>query len=152
MKTPTDEIQKIKNIYLAGPFFNETEIKNVEYAENILADRGLNFFSPMREKFEGYEQGSLKWADAVFKKDVEEIMKADAVVALYYGSSGDTGTAWECGYAYAMGKPVVLVHVEKNGDSNIMMHCGVTTNIYLEDLAGYDFESMPVFKYSGKMF
>lgn len=144
--------KKINSIYLAGPFFNEEEIKNIEYAERVLKERGLPFFSPMRALFEEAEQGTPEWARLVFNKDVEEIEKADAVVTLYYGSNGDTGTAWECGYAFSLGKPVILVHAKKEGDSNLMMHCGCTTNIFLEDLASFDFESMPVFEYKGKMF
>ncbi len=138
-------------IYLAGPFFNEEEIRNVEYAEAVLAKRGFSFFSPMRHDADA-EKGTTEWARQLFEMDVEEIRKADAVVALYYGASGDTGTAWECGYAAALGKPVVLVHVKEDGDSNLMMHCGCRTNIRLKDLADYDLRSMPVYEFRGKMY
>ncbi len=33
-------------IYLAGPFFNDEELKNIERAENILMSRGFSVFSP----------------------------------------------------------------------------------------------------------
>lgn len=141
----------VKRIYLAGPFFNEEEIKNIEYAETVLRKKGVSIFSPMRHKAEG-EPGTPEWARRIFEMDREEIVKSDAVIALYYGNSGDTGTAWECGYASATGKPVVLVHVKRDSDSNIMMHCGCATNIYLEDLKDYDFDAMPVYEYTGKMF
>jgi nucleoside 2-deoxyribosyltransferase len=98
------------------------------------------------------EPGSAGWAGQLFEMDTAEIKKADLVAALYYGSNSDSGTAWECGYAYSIGKPVVVVHVDRNADSNIMVHCGCTTNIYLEDLADYDFDEMPVYKFEGKMF
>ena len=143
--------KNVKRIYLAGPFFNETEIKNVEYAEKTLEKKGLSYFSPMRHSSD-LESGTTGWAYDIFETDKTEIEKADAVVALYYGSESDSGTAWECGYAAARGIPVVLVHVEKDGDSNLMMHCGAYTNIYLEDLEDFDFVSMPVLEYEGKMF
>ena len=144
--------KKISRIYLAGPFFNETEIKNIEYVEKLLAKKGLSFFSPMRAEFKGFEIGTPDWANAVFKADCEQIRASDAVLALYYGSNGDTGTAWECGYAYSICKPVILVHVKREGDANIMMHCSSYTNIFLEDLESLDFENIPVIEYKGKMF
>lgn len=141
----------IKKIYLAGPFFNEKEIKNVEYAEKVLQEKGLSFFSPMRHSVEA-GRGTPEWARMIFEMDRDEIKKADVVVALYYGAYSDTGTAWECGYAAALGIPVVLVHADREAGSNLMMHAGCTTNIDLEDLADYDFDQMPVYEYTGKMF
>jgi len=137
-------------VYLAGPFFNETEIGNIETAEKILEQRGFSYFSPMRYTVDA-EEGTKEWARQIFELDKNEIQKADVVVAIYYASNGDTGTAWECGYASAIDKPVVLVHVDENLDSNLMMHCGCTTNISLTDLESYDFDAMPVYEYEGDM-
>jgi len=142
---------KITNIYLAGPFFNDEEIRNVETAEKVLAERGFSYFSPMRHTVDA-EKGTSEWARKIFEMDKTEIDKADAVVALYYSSNGDTGTAWECGYAAAKGIPIILVHTKKDADSNLMMHCGCTTNISLDELRDYDFDTMPVYEYKGKMF
>lgn len=138
-------------IYIAGPFFNEMEINNVKYVEELLSDKGISYFSPMRHSVEDEEPGTSAWARKVFETDRTAIQDCDAVVMLYYGNYSDSGTAWECGYAYAEGKPVILVHIHGN-DSNLMMHCGCHSNIGLSELAGYDFESMPVYDYAGKMF
>ena len=83
--------------------------------------------------------------------DTDEIEKADAVVAMYYGGYSDTGTAWECGYATGIGKPVILVHIYRDGDSNLMLNCGSITNIYLDELKDYVFSTLPVFEYEGPM-
>ncbi len=139
------------NIYLAGPFFNETEIRNVEYAERVLAARGLEVFSPMRHEERSEEPGTPAWARKLFEMDRAAIDEADALVVLYYGNYSDTGTAWECGYAYAKGKPIVLVHADGDADSNLMMHCGCRTNIRLDGLETFDFETMPVYDYIGRM-
>ena len=45
---------------------------------------------------------------AIFAKDLAWLDWADGVVAIVDGPDPDSGTAWECGYAYGMGKPVVL--------------------------------------------
>ncbi len=145
------KLMEKKRVYLAGPFFNEAEVRNIEYAEKVLTEKRLSFFSPMRHSVDA-EPGTAGWAGQLFEMDTAEIRKADLIVALYYGSNSDSGTAWECGYAYSLGKPVVVVHVDRNADSNIMVHCGCTTNIYLEDLADYDFDEMPVYRFEGKMF
>lgn len=138
-------------IYLAGPFFNETEIRNVEYAEQVLKEKGLEYFSPMRHEERTEEPGTSAWAHKLFEMDRAAIEDADALVVLYYGNYSDTGTAWECGYAYAKGKPVILVHVDADADSNLMMHCGCRANISLQDLKDYDFGTMPESEYAGKM-
>ena len=139
-----------KRVYLAAPFFNDTEVKNVEYVENVLSEKGLSYFSPMRRENKG-EPGTKEWAYDIYEADITEIKNADVVVVLSYGNYDDSGTSWECGYAVGIGKPVVLVHIDRNGDSNLMMHCGGLTNIYLDELADYDFDSMPVYEYTGKM-
>ena len=38
-------------IYLAGPFFNETEVRNIEYAEQDLKD--YDFDTMPRSEYEG---------------------------------------------------------------------------------------------------
>ena len=139
------------NVYIAGPFFNENEIRHIQYTEELLTGKGISFFSPMRHEERTEEPGTPAWARKLFEMDRAAIDDCDAVLVLYYGNYSDTGTAWECGYAYAKGKPVILVHAGGE-DSNLMMHCGCRTNITLEDLPAFDFDFMPVYEYSGKMF
>ena len=141
----------MKKVYIAGPFFNETEVANVEKVEAILVRRGYESFSPMRHTVEA-EQGTVEWAHGIFELDRSNLDASDVIVMLYYGNYSDTGTAWECGYAYAKGIPVVLVHVNENADSNLMLHIGSATNIAMEDLETYDFETLPRYEYEGKMF
>jgi len=140
----------VKHVYIASPFFNDVEYDNVGYVESILEKRGLSYFSPMRHDVDA-EAGSLDWAYKTFEVDRTEILKADAVVAIYYGSEGDTGTAWECGFAIGNGIPVILVHVDMENGSNLMVNCGSTTNITLADLTTYDFDNLPVFEFDGAM-
>ena len=140
----------MKHVYLAGPFFNETEVKNIEYAESVLEGRGFDLFVPMRHEVRT-ETGTVQWARDIFEMDRGEIDKADVVVMLYYGVYSDSGTAWECGYAYAKGVPVVVVHADEAADSNLMVHIGCATNISLGDLPTYDFDALPRFEYTGDM-
>ncbi|MGD2330635.1 nucleoside 2-deoxyribosyltransferase [Bacillus subtilis] len=137
-------------VYLASPFFNEKEIEIVNKVEDILKEKRLNFFSPMRNQMEHLEAGSRFWSIETFTNDVKFIDWAEIVVAVYHGNYSDSGTAWELGYAYGTQKPVIVVHVGE--DSNLMVHEGAHANIRLEELADYDFNSLPSSFYEGKMF
>lgn len=138
-------------IYLASPFFNDEELKNVKKAEEILMKRGFQVFSPRLNEVRNDENTqSALWSKETFMNDKRFIDWADAVVMLYYGGYSDSGTAWECGYAYGTHTPVVVVHF--GNDSNLMVHEGSHSNIQLEDLATYNFDKMPALPYNGKMF
>ncbi|MDE1381227.1 nucleoside 2-deoxyribosyltransferase, partial [Bacillus licheniformis] len=135
-------------VYLASPFFNEKELEIVNRVEDILKEKRLNFFSPMRNQMEHLEAGSRHWSIETFTNDVKFIDWAEVVVAIYHGNYSDSGTAWELGYAYGTQKPVIVVHVGE--DSNLMVHEGAHANIRLEELADYDFNSLPSSFYEGK--
>ncbi len=138
-------------IYLAGPFFNDEELKNVETAEKILMSRGFDVFSPRLNEIRTDENTKQSWwSKETFMNDKKFIDWADVVVMLYYGGYSDSGTAWECGYAYGTNTPVIVVHLGE--DSNLMVHEGCHSNITLSDLENYDFNMMPAKSYKGKMF
>lgn len=138
-------------IYLASPFFNETELENVKKAEKILMSRGFAVFSPrLHEVRTDSISNKALWSEQTFENDRIFIDLADVVVMLYYGSYSDSGTAWECGYAYAKNKKVIVVQLGEN--SNLMVHEGSHSSITLDELETYDFENMPKKKYSGDMF
>ncbi len=138
-------------IYLASPFFNEEELRNVELAEELLTSRGFDVFSPrLNEVRIDDVVGSEAWSKETFLNDRVNIDASDVVVMLYYGAYSDSGTAWECGYAYATNKPVIVVQI--GDDSNLMVHEGCHSNITLKELKSYNFEKMPRKSYSGKMY
>lgn len=138
-------------IYLASPFFNEKELENVNIAEKILTERGFSLFSPRLNEVRTDEITQQSWwSKETFMNDKKFIDWADVVVMLYYGGYSDSGTAWECGYAYGINTPVVVVQLGE--DSNLMVHEGCHSNITLEELKTYDFEMLPAKPYKGKMF
>lgn len=138
-------------IYLASPFFNEKELENVKIAEKILTERGFSLFSPRLNEVRTDENTRQSWwSKETFMNDKKFIDWADVVVMLYYGGYSDSGTAWECGYAYGTNTPVVVVQLGE--DSNLMVHEGCHSNITLEELKTYDFEMLPANPYKGKMF
>ena len=106
-------------IYLAGPFFKEKERKFVEQLAVILRSNGDEVYVPMENKIENGENlPNNEWARKVFEQDIKAIDECDRVIAVYSSLYSDTGTAWECGYAYAKGKEVFINICEEESDSN----------------------------------
>lgn len=134
-------------IYLASPFFNEREIENISQAVEILKRKGYEVFVPMEHDVENKENlTNAQWAEEIFKIDRNGIDNSDVVVLLYGGMYSDSGTAWECGYAYAKGKKVVVCcyNIEQ---TNLMIVNGCHAFLNgIDALLDYDFEKMPVIR------
>lgn len=138
-------------IYLASPLFNEEEINNIAKTETILRELGHTVFSPREHEVRDETVGTHAWSLSTFNNDRRYIDWCDAMVMLYYAGYSDSGTAWECGYAYGTHKPVIVVHC--GPDSNLMVHEGCHTNLNsIDELKDYDFDLMPAYSYSGEMF
>jgi nucleoside 2-deoxyribosyltransferase len=89
-------------IYLAGPLFTTPEREfNVQLASRLRAF-GHEVFVPQEIP------APEPTGEAIFRKDLAGLDWAEAVVAIMDGADPDSGTCWECGYAYARQKPVVL--------------------------------------------
>ena len=101
----------MQKIYLAGPFFNEKETALIHEFAARLRER-YEVFVPMEHTAEGdVPAGSFAWGREIFEIDVSGLEAADFVVALDHGFTSDAGTAWETGYAHALGKPSYIVAV-----------------------------------------
>ncbi|MBR5059614.1 MAG: nucleoside 2-deoxyribosyltransferase [Clostridia bacterium] len=138
-------------IYLASPFFSENELSTVRECEDILQALGHEVYSPRLHEASG-EKGTPVWSKETFSLNKKAIDASDVLVVLYWGNFSDTGTAWECGYAYGKGLPSVVVHL--GSDSNLMIHEGTRSNIVdgTDGLRAFDFEKLPKYGYDGKMF
>ena len=115
-------------LYFAGPLFSGAERAwNADVAQG-LRDAGHEVFLPQ-------EQEPGRDAAGIFSTDVAGIDWADALVAIMDGGDPDSGTAWECGYAYGK-KPIVLVRtdIRKTGSGapyNAMLAEAATTRLDL---------------------
>lgn len=134
-----DELEFVKlRVYLAGPFFNERQIKLAKKVEAALEMNETidSFFSPrLHQDDPTLEMFTPAWAKVTMENDVKEIEKADIVLAIvdfdeekyegdlayYEARDTDSGTAWELGYAIAKGMPTFLVHFKNEGMVNIML-------------------------------
>jgi nucleoside 2-deoxyribosyltransferase len=92
-------------IYLAGPLFSAAERDFNARLTEILRKLGHEVWLPQES-----EQESMTPKE-IFAKDVEGVDWADAVVANMDGADPDSGTCWECGYAYKK-KYIVLFRTD----------------------------------------
>lgn len=128
-------------IYLSSPFFNQEEIDNMRQAQKILENRDFDVFVPMDILIQNTNE--TQWAEQMFQADKTGIDECDVVVLLYYGLYSDSGTAWECGYAFAKNKPVVVVHCQNTQKNNLMVVFGAAANLEnIDELQTYDFENI----------
>ena len=120
-------------IYLAGPLFTTPERDwNAGLAARLRAG-GHEVFVPQEHP------AAEHTGRAIFLKDLAGLEGADTVVAIMDGADPDSGTCWECGYAYAKGKTVVLFRSDLRGSGdqhdipyNAMLICAADAHIELE--------------------
>lgn len=115
-------------IYLASPFFNKRERSAVTLIADFLRNKNIDVYVPMEhEVSNAWELSNEVWAKKVFDEDIKAIDECDTIIVLNWGMYSDSGTAWECGYAYAKGKKVInLLMPTDNKDYSLMMINGST--------------------------
>jgi len=96
-------------LYLAGPLFTRPERDWNEALAARLEAAGHEVWVPH------LHPAPDRTARAIFEKDRGGVDWADGVVAIMDGEDPDSGTCWECGYAYGRGKPVVLFRGDMRG-------------------------------------
>jgi len=92
-------------IYLAGPLFTSAEQEFNRQLCSALKDAGHDVWLPQEH------EPPERTAKAIFEEDVGGIEWAEVIVASMDGPDPDSGTCWECGYAYRK-KPIVLYRTD----------------------------------------
>jgi len=92
-------------VYIAGKLTSESEREKLEELTRIIKKIGFETFLPHRDI--GICEG-IDDVARIFKGDVIDGFKdCSLVVALLDGLHIGAGTAWELGYAYAKGIPII---------------------------------------------
>lgn len=118
--TKGKEMIKMK-IYMAGAFFRpETKSRIDSYAAGFRR-LGYDVYVPQEHTVpNAWEMSQEDWAREVFKMDITAIQECDMVFVVYDGLYSDSGTAWEIGYAYALGKEIQIIVNNGVKDMSIM--------------------------------
>ena len=128
------------NIYLAGPCDTENRTTMWKIAtmlrNNIHVDHA-EVYCPWELKIEdAWSYSQEDWASLVFNEDVKAIHKCDYFIMVSVGRNSTAGTNWEQGFAYALGKPIIVIQINDTPTS-LMTYCGcdtfINTNIKNEE-------------------
>lgn len=98
-------------IYIASPLFTAEEKRVINKVALVLHRAGFETHLPMEHGVpDAWAYTNEEWARKMFELDREAIDECDGVLCIYYGMNSDSGTSWEVGYSFAMGKQVVIFH------------------------------------------
>lgn len=105
----THAVAEKTDVYLAGPLFTLGEREFNAAVAQRLRQFGYTVFLP--QEAEPRELTS----ECLFSVDVEGVDNARVLVAILDGPDPDSGTSWECGYAYARKKSIIAVRTDFRG-------------------------------------
>ncbi|PKL65758.1 MAG: nucleoside 2-deoxyribosyltransferase [Methanomicrobiales archaeon HGW-Methanomicrobiales-3] len=98
-------------IYLAAPLFSEAERTYNAMLAALLHQNLFEVYLP-QESGDDSDTRDDSEQHRLFRKNLQAIDESDLIVAVIEGADADSGTAWEMGYAYAQGKPVIALRTD----------------------------------------
>lgn len=147
-------MNKKNRVYLAGPFFSKEQTDRLNKIEKLLNENDTigDIFRPGDSDYDAAKIGSFEWQTAVFKHDITSINTSDVIIAvLDYKLENsefepDSGTIWECGYAFANNIPVIGIRYEDKQPLNLMLAGSLTAFFNGEKsidlIKDYDFNNL----------
>ena len=109
-------------IYIASALFTKEDKDRINKIARLLRQLGHDVFVPHEYHVENADSMSnAEWAKKVFQHDIECLDKADAIYYICEGKTGDIGSAWECGYAYAKGKRIFVDELQLTAEISLMV-------------------------------
>jgi nucleoside 2-deoxyribosyltransferase/predicted secreted protein len=127
-------------VYLAAPLFSRAERAFNREVRDLLEAALYEVYLP-QEVGDNDAARSAGDGRAIFEHNLEALNGVDIVVAVIDGADADSGTAWEMGYAYARGIPVVALRTDfrRVGEAeavNLMLEASSTVVALPADLPG----------------
>ncbi|WP_440949535.1 nucleoside 2-deoxyribosyltransferase [Methanosphaerula subterraneus] len=98
-------------VYLAAPLFSEGERVYNRLIRDQLVRAGQEVHLP-QEIGDDLSSRDLGTTRAIFSENLAALCESDLVVAVIDGADADSGTAWEIGFAYARGIPVIALRTD----------------------------------------
>ncbi len=116
----------MKQVYVAGPFFNPEERARMNRLKEYLLtqpfEEEYEFFFPMDHFIpDGENMSNKDWAEAVYYMDLNALLSSNFVIAIYDGHYSDSGTAFEIGYASANNIPCYVLFTNLDCDQSLMI-------------------------------
>lgn len=108
-----------------------------------LRELGHTVYAPIEHIVEhAWDWPNTEWGLQVFRNDVNAIQDSDFVIVLTWGRlDTSSGTTWEQGFAYGIGKRVILVEMNDSVQSLMVANGRFATVKGLDELCDYNFEN-----------
>ncbi|MCT8335991.1 nucleoside 2-deoxyribosyltransferase [Methanoculleus sp. Afa-1] len=98
-------------VYLAAPLFTEAEQTYNLALRDLLEAHLFDVYLPQAVGDTSHTR-CREEHQAIFAQHIAVLHDVDIVVAVIDGADADSGTSWEMGYAYALGKRVVALRTD----------------------------------------
>ena len=98
-------------VYLAAPLFSAAERTYNAGLADLLRKNLFDVYLPQDAGDDSDTRSDPAQHD-LFRKNLQAIDNSDVIVAVIEGADADSGTAWEMGYAFAEGKPVIALRTD----------------------------------------
>jgi nucleoside 2-deoxyribosyltransferase/predicted secreted protein len=98
-------------VYLAAPLFSEAERLFNASVARLLRDHLFDVHLP-QEAGDDSDRRDIREQERLFLSNKTVLEDSDFIVAIIDGADADSGTAWEMGYAFALGKPVIALRTD----------------------------------------
>jgi nucleoside 2-deoxyribosyltransferase len=98
-------------IYLAAPLFSAAEKQYNRHLADLLAGMQYQVYLPQNaDDTADFRQDHRE--EDIYRRNLAAIREADILVGVIDGADADSGTAWEMGYATALGKRVIALRTD----------------------------------------
>lgn len=106
-------------IFIAAPFFNLAEREFNSKLAQIL--RNLEFVEEvwLAQEHELLQQPEHELKLKIFQQDLDALRRSDVIIAILDGECIDSGTAFELGYGYALGKQLIGIKTDSRWFSQL---------------------------------
>ncbi len=98
-------------VYLAAPLFSEAEVAYNLALRDLLEAHLFDVYLPQEVGDTSHTRCREEHL-AIFAQHTAVLREIDTVVAVIDGADADSGTSWEMGYAYGLGKKVVALRTD----------------------------------------
>ena len=113
-------------IYLAGPCDTENRTIMVKIARALREYGHCEVYCPWELKIENaWDISQEEWARQVFEEDIKAIQECETFIMISRGRISSAGSNWEQGYAFGLGKCIIVIQITKEPTS-LMTFCGTT--------------------------
>lgn len=113
-------------------------------ASHILKLAGFEVYDPSEHVIDNaWDYPNNEWGLMVFQADIQAIRESEIVIVLSYGRNSTAGCNWEAGYAFALGKKIIVVEMTDEPMSLLVANGRYATVKGLQGLTEYDWQTMP---------